>query len=162
MSWIRLEIDVFFSALEQAKLDADRQKLKQAKKRDASSSVDLTKAIHFSNIVLPKKASKRIVRIYRRWNGWYAYLCFQNVHDAEIHCIAASSTGTMFATGGADKKIKLLDAKTGNITHSLSGALQTITSVSFNSTDELVLGSCTDNATRIWSLATHRLKVSCL
>lgn len=66
MSWIRLEIDVFFSALEQAKLDADRQKLKQAKKRDASSSVDLTKAIHFSNIVLPKKASKRIVRIYRR------------------------------------------------------------------------------------------------
>lgn len=65
----------------------------------------------------------------------------------------------MFATGGADKKIKLFDAKTGNITHSLSGALQTITSVSFNSTDELVLGSCTDNATRIWSLATHRLKV---
>ncbi|CAO0791091.1 unnamed protein product [Mucor circinelloides] len=129
------------TALEQAKLDADRQKLKQSKKRDASASVDLTKAIHFSNIVLPKKANKRI-----------------NVHDAEIHCIAASSTGTMFATGGADKKIKLFDAKTGNITHSLSGALQTITSVSFNSTDELILGSCTDNATRIWSLATHRLK----
>ncbi|OAD05957.1 hypothetical protein MUCCIDRAFT_34464, partial [Mucor lusitanicus CBS 277.49] len=129
------------TALEQAKLDADRQKLKQAKRRDASSSVDLAKAIPFSNIVLPKKASKRI-----------------SAHDAEIHCIAASSTGTMFATGGADKKIKLFDAKTGNITHSLSGALQTITSVQFNSTDELVLGSCTDNATRIWSLATHRLK----
>ncbi|GAN05835.1 autophagy protein 16 [Mucor ambiguus] len=129
------------TALEQAKLDADRQKLKQSKKRDASSSVDLAKSIPFSNIVLPKKSTKRI-----------------SVHDAEIHCIAASSTGTMFATGGADKKIKLFDAKTGNITHTLSGALQTITSVQFNSTDELVLGSCTDNATRIWSLATHRLK----
>ncbi|CAO3650799.1 unnamed protein product [Mucor fragilis] len=129
------------TALEQAKLDADRQKLKQSRKRDASSSADLAKSIPFSNIVLPKKANKRI-----------------SVHDAEIHCISASSTGTMFATGGADKKIKLFDAKTGNITHSLSGALQTITSVQFNSTDELVLGSCTDNATRIWSLATHRLK----
>lgn len=65
----------------------------------------------------------------------------------------------MFATGGADKKIKLFDARTGHILQSLSGALQTITSVSFNSTDEMILGSCTDNATRIWSLSTHRLKV---
>lgn len=65
----------------------------------------------------------------------------------------------MFATGGADKKIKLFDAKTGNVSHTLSGALQTITSVSFNSTDEMILGSSTDNATRIWSLKTHRLKV---
>ncbi|KAI8647022.1 WD40-repeat-containing domain protein [Parasitella parasitica] len=129
------------TALEQARVDADRQKLKQARKRGVSSSVDITKSIHFSNIVLPEKASRRI-----------------NVHDAEIHCIAASSMGTMFATGGADKKIKLFDAKTGNNTHSLSGALQTITSIAFNSTDELLLGSCTDNATRIWSLATHRLK----
>lgn len=129
------------TALEQARVDADRQKLKQSRKRDVFSSIDITKSMHFSNIILPKKVNRRI-----------------NVHDAEIHCISASSTGTMFATGGADKKIKLFDAKTGNITHSLSGALQTITSVSFNSTDELVLGSCTDNATRIWSLATYRLK----
>ena len=64
----------------------------------------------------------------------------------------------MFATGGADKKVKLFDAKTGNPIQSLSGALQTITSVSFNTTDDMVLGSCTDNATRIWSMSTHRLK----
>lgn len=65
----------------------------------------------------------------------------------------------MFATGGADKKIKLFDAKTGHLIQTLSGALQTITSVAFNSSDEMILGSCTDNATRIWSLATHRLRV---
>lgn len=65
----------------------------------------------------------------------------------------------MFATGGADKKIKLFDARTGHIIQSLSGALQTVTSVSFNSTDEMILGSGTDNATRIWSLSTHRLRV---
>lgn len=66
----------------------------------------------------------------------------------------------MFATGGADKKIKLIDAKSGHTLQSLSGALQTITSVSFNSTDEMILGSCTDNATRIWSLSTHRIRVN--
>lgn len=65
----------------------------------------------------------------------------------------------MFATGGADKKIKLFDARTGHLIQTLSGALQTITSVAFNSSDEMILGSCTDNATRIWSLATHRLRV---
>lgn len=65
----------------------------------------------------------------------------------------------MFATGGADKKIKLFDAKTGHALQTLSGALQTITSVSFNSTDEMILGSGTDNATRIWSLSTHRTRV---
>lgn len=83
----------------------------------------------------------------------------KNIHDAEIHCIAASSCGTMIATGGADKKIKLLDARTGHTLQTLNGALQTITSISFNATDEMVLGSGTDNATRIWSLSTHRLRV---
>ncbi|KAI9265517.1 autophagy protein 16 [Helicostylum pulchrum] len=124
------EATMFYeTALEQAK----------AKKQLKRGSIDIS--VPYSSIVLPKKAAKRI-----------------NVHDAEIHCIAASSLGTMFATGGADKKIKLIDAKSGHTLQSLSGALQTITSVSFNSTDDMILGSCTDNATRIWSLGTHRIR----
>ncbi|CAO3620925.1 unnamed protein product [Mucor hiemalis] len=123
-------------ALEQAA--ADKQKKLSSRKKD---SFDLSKSIPYSSILLPKKASKKI-----------------NVHDAEIHCISASSCGSMFATGGADKKIKLFDARNGHLIQTLSGALQTITSVSFNSSDEMILGSCTDNATRIWSLSTHRLR----
>ncbi|KAI8058858.1 WD40-repeat-containing domain protein [Thamnidium elegans] len=124
------EATMFYErALEQAK----------AKKQLKRGSIDIS--VPYSSIVLPKKVTKRI-----------------NVHDAEIHCISASSLGSMIATGGADKKIKLIDAKSGHILQSLSGALQTITSVSFNSTDEMILGSCTDNATRIWSLSTHRIR----
>ena len=41
----------------------------------------------------------------------------------------------------------------------LGGSLQTITSICFDSTDELVLGSSTDNSTRIWHLGTQRLRV---
>ncbi|KAI9471001.1 MAG: WD40-repeat-containing domain protein [Benjaminiella poitrasii] len=117
-----------------------QKSLKQSRKKSSPLN-SLEKSYRYSSIVLPKRASKKI-----------------NVHDAETHCISASSTGSMFATGGADKKIKLIDAKTGHIIQTLSGSLQTITSISFNSTDEMVLGSCTDNATRIWSLSTHRLK----
>ncbi|RCH84222.1 hypothetical protein CU098_005468, partial [Rhizopus stolonifer] len=118
-------------AMEQARDAAGRQQRQSKKKEDT----------FVSSIVLPNKASKKM-----------------SVHEAEVHCIAASSTGSMFATGSADKKIKLFDAKNGHAIQTLSGALQTITSVSFNASDELVLGSCTDNATRIWSLSTFRLK----
>ncbi|ORZ01381.1 WD40-repeat-containing domain protein [Syncephalastrum racemosum] len=81
-----------------------------------------------------------------------------HMHDSEVFCIQASSTGSLFATGSADRKIKLYDAKTGNVVQTLSGALQTITSVRFNPTDELILGTSTDNATRVWSLGTNRVK----
>ncbi|KAI7895338.1 WD40-repeat-containing domain protein [Mucor mucedo] len=128
------------TALEQARDAADKQKRQSARRRDGSSA-ESTKNIPYSSIVLPKKVYKKI-----------------NIHEAEIHCIAASSCGSMFATGGADKKIKLLDARTGHTLQTLNGALQTITSISFNATDEMVLGSGTDNATRIWSLSTHRLR----
>ncbi|EIE86546.1 hypothetical protein RO3G_11257 [Rhizopus delemar RA 99-880] len=68
-----------------------------------------------------------------------------NGNDEEVHCIASSTKGSLFATGGADKKIRLFDAKNGHLMRALGGALQTITSVSFNSTDELILGSYTDH-----------------
>lgn len=84
-----------------------------------------------------------------------------HMHDSEVFCIQTSSTGSLFATGSADRKIKLYDAKTGNTVQTLSGALQTITSVRFNPTDELILGTSTDNATRVWSLSTNRVKVNC-
>lgn len=48
----------------------------------------------------------------------------------------------------------------GAVKYTLSGALQTITSVAFNATDDLVLGTSADNATRIWHLGTGRLRVT--
>ncbi|KAI7861127.1 WD40-repeat-containing domain protein [Circinella umbellata] len=80
------------------------------------------------------------------------------ISDGELFCIKASTTGSMFATGGSDKKLRVYDAKTGNATMALGGSLQTITSICFDSTDELVLGSSTDNSTRIWHLGTQRLR----
>ncbi|KAI8331108.1 WD40-repeat-containing domain protein [Blakeslea trispora] len=123
-------------AMEAREATDKQQKQRQSKRKDEANHTQT----FYTNIVLPKKATKKMA-----------------AHDTDIHCITVSSTGHMFATGGADKKIKLFDAKTGHSIQTLSGALQTITSVCFNVSDELILGSCTDNATRIWSLSTHRL-----
>ncbi|KAI7870148.1 WD40-repeat-containing domain protein [Spinellus fusiger] len=79
-------------------------------------------------------------------------------HEGEIYCVHASSTGTMFATGATDKKIKIYDAKTGSVSQTLGGSLKTITSIDFNSTDTFVLGSSTDNSSRAWQLSTGRIK----
>ncbi|OBZ87415.1 Protein tipD [Choanephora cucurbitarum] len=134
------EATQFYERAMEARDATDKQqKQRQSKKKDDLEANSIQN-LFYTNIVLPKRAIKKIT-----------------AHDTDIHCIAASSTGNMFATGGADKKIKLFDAKTGHSIQTLSGALQTITSVCFNISDELILGSCTDNATRIWSLSTHRL-----
>ncbi|KAI9015880.1 WD40-repeat-containing domain protein [Phycomyces nitens] len=94
-----------------------------------------------SNIFLPSRTSKRFT-----------------MHEEEIYCVQASSTGSMFATGAADKKIKIYDAKTGRVSQTLGGSLQTITAVDFNATDELVLGASTDCVTRLWQLSTGRIR----
>lgn len=77
--------------------------------------------------------------------------------DGDTHCIASSSNRSYIATSGEDKKVRLFDARTGKPLRALTGAVQTITSLAFNSTDELIVGSSSDNSTKAWSLSTQRL-----
>lgn len=66
----------------------------------------------------------------------------------------------MFATGSNDKKIRIWDVKTGSLKSTLTGCLQAVMCVSFNATDELLLGASNDNAARLWHLGTGRPRVS--
>jgi WD40 repeat protein len=47
----------------------------------------------------------------------------------------------------------------GTLSQTLSGSLQTLTSVDFNESEELLLGSSMDNSTRIWDLTSGRIRV---
>ncbi|KAF9190262.1 hypothetical protein BGZ51_008793 [Haplosporangium sp. Z 767] len=78
------------------------------------------------------------------------------VHDAEVNTVSLSNGGSMVATGSNDKKIKIWDIKTGSLKSTLTGCLQSVMCVSFNATDELLLGASNDNATRLWHLGTGR------
>ncbi|KAG0339463.1 hypothetical protein BG004_006812 [Podila humilis] len=77
-------------------------------------------------------------------------------HESEVNTVAMSNGGTMFATGSNDKKIKIWDIKTGSLKSTLTGCLQSVMCVSFNATDELLLGASNDNAARLWHLGTGR------
>ncbi|GJJ76741.1 autophagy-related protein 16-1 [Entomortierella parvispora] len=77
-------------------------------------------------------------------------------HDSEVNTVSLSNGGTMFATGSSDKKIKIWDIKTGSLKSTLTGCLQSVMCVSFNATDELLLGASNDNAARLWHLGTGR------
>ena len=65
----------------------------------------------------------------------------------------------MVATGSNDKKIRIWDIKTGSLKSTLTGCLQSVMCVSFNATDELLLGASNDNAARLWHLGTGRPRV---
>ncbi|CAG8500555.1 6832_t:CDS:10 [Funneliformis caledonium] len=81
-------------------------------------------------------------------------------HDGEIHSIVSSYDGTMYATGSADKTIKIFDSTTGQVKQTLSGSIQSVMHVSFNNTNEMVAGASNDNAARLWHLKTGRIRLT--
>ncbi|KAL1924972.1 uncharacterized protein VTP21DRAFT_4626 [Calcarisporiella thermophila] len=79
-------------------------------------------------------------------------------HDAEINTVQTSSDGTLFATGSSDKKIKIFNSKTGELITTLTGSMQSVMCVAFNSTDELVIGASNDTACRLWHIGSGRIR----
>ncbi|KAJ3167917.1 hypothetical protein HDU88_001864 [Geranomyces variabilis] len=81
-----------------------------------------------------------------------------NAHDGEINCIQMSPDGSLVATGGNDKRVILYDAHTGGIKSTLSGPVQSVMSIAFNNSSELVMGTSNDNSAKLWNVGTGRLK----
>ncbi|KAG9292434.1 hypothetical protein G9A89_015304 [Geosiphon pyriformis] len=79
------------------------------------------------------------------------------VHDGDIHTINCSSDGNLFATGSSDKTIKLFDARTGNLKQTLSGSTLSLMHVSFNSSNDKIVGASNDFTTRLWDLKSGRI-----
>ncbi|KAI9209131.1 WD40-repeat-containing domain protein [Polychytrium aggregatum] len=81
-----------------------------------------------------------------------------SAHESEINCMQVTPDGSMIASGGGDKKIMLMDAKTGVQRGQFTGSLAGVMCVAFNNTGDLILGTSNDNSTKIWSIATGRPK----
>ncbi|KAK7484249.1 hypothetical protein BaRGS_00024498 [Batillaria attramentaria] len=87
-------------------------------------------------------------------------MCVFDAHDGEVNAVQWSPSGRLFATGGADRKIKLWDAVSGSCNNRgvLQGSNAGIMSLEFDEEETLVLGSSNDFASRVWSLSDQRLR----
>ncbi len=88
-----------------------------------------------------------------------AYHVF-DAHESDVNAVKWSPHGTLVATAGADRKIKLWDVAKGN--HESKGTLVgsngAVFSIDFDSSGNLLLASSSDFASRVWSLDDMRLR----
>ncbi|CAH1781563.1 unnamed protein product, partial [Owenia fusiformis] len=83
-----------------------------------------------------------------------------DAHDGEVNAIKWSPSGRKFATGGADRKVKIWEVVGGKCESRgfLSGSNAAIMSVDFDYNDQLILGASNDFASRVWTLSDQRLR----
>jgi autophagy-related protein 16 len=96
-------------------------------------------------------ASVRIpTRAYHRFDA----------HESEVNAIKWSPHGTLVATAGADRKIKLWDVSKGSHESKgmLTGSNGAVMSLDFDAGGNLLLASSSDFASRVWSLDDMRLR----
>ncbi|RKP38040.1 WD40-repeat-containing domain protein, partial [Dimargaris cristalligena] len=86
------------------------------------------------------------------------YKELENIHGGEVQALHVSPDGTLVATGGQDRRVKIFDSKTGNLRYTLSGCLQSVLHVWFNPVGDHILATSSDNAIRVWSLDTGRIQ----
>ncbi|XP_070172903.1 autophagy-related protein 16-1-like isoform X2 [Littorina saxatilis] len=87
-------------------------------------------------------------------------LCKFDAHDGEVNAVRWSPSGRLFATGGADRKIKLWEATSGQCNNRgvLLGSNAGIMSLEFDEEETLVLAASNDFASRVWTLGDQRLR----
>ncbi|XP_055954277.1 autophagy-related protein 16-1 [Patella vulgata] len=87
-------------------------------------------------------------------------MCKFDAHEGEVNAVRFNPSGTLFASGGGDRKIKLWEIRNGECENkgTLLGSNAGITALEFDLEGNLVLGASSDFASRVWSLTDQRLR----
>ncbi|CAG7713021.1 unnamed protein product [Allacma fusca] len=83
-------------------------------------------------------------------------------HENEVNAIRWSPNARHFATGGADRKVKIWEYTHTGIEQRgmLTGSNGAVLSIDFDTAGTLVLASSSDFACRVWSVDDRRLRIS--
>eukprot|EP00088_Acartia_fossae_P061192 TRINITY_DN7347_c0_g1_i12.p1 TRINITY_DN7347_c0_g1~~TRINITY_DN7347_c0_g1_i12.p1 ORF type:complete len:548 (-),score=133.97 TRINITY_DN7347_c0_g1_i12:709-2352(-) len=81
-------------------------------------------------------------------------------HEGEVNCVTWDFFGKYLCTSGSDRKIKVweVDAYRTECRATLVGSNAAVVSVDFDQNSTMVLGSCNDFATRVWTIDDCRLR----
>ncbi|KAF5305956.1 hypothetical protein FQA39_LY09112 [Lamprigera yunnana] len=85
-----------------------------------------------------------------------------DAHEGEVNAVKWGPDQHLVATGGADRKVQLWDISKGSYKNRgvLVGSNAAVMSLDFDGTGTLLLGVSNDFASRVWSIADQRLRVS--
>ncbi|KAK8400462.1 hypothetical protein O3P69_003253 [Scylla paramamosain] len=83
-----------------------------------------------------------------------------DAHDGEVNSVCFSPQGRILATGGVDRKLKLWDIGHAVVEARgiLTGSNAGVTAIDFDAEESLILGASNDFASRVWTVADHRLR----
>lgn len=84
----------------------------------------------------------------------YAQHLFTGGHTDSIRAVVFTPDNTLVATGGADNRILLWNAVTGEITRQLQGHNGAIRSLAFSSDGRWLLSGANDNVAILWDMTT--------
>lgn len=82
----------------------------------------------------------------------------QNAHEGEATAVKLDRTGSMVATSGLDKQVRVWDTYSGKSMHVLKGMLETVTDVDFTSDARHVLAAGHERCMRLYDLSSERVK----
>ena len=113
-----------------------------------SSTEDITEGEE--KVQVPPSSSSRKrpqVLFVRAWKG----------HVMPVLCMACDPTGTLVATGSADRSVRVWDIKGGYCTHSFREHSEIVSTVMFHPDPYrlLLFSSSSDCYTRVWDLHDH-------
>ncbi|XP_059164215.1 autophagy-related protein 16-1-like [Physella acuta] len=83
-----------------------------------------------------------------------------DAHEGEVYAVQWNYMGSSFATGGADRKIKIWEYHNGicECRGTLVGSNAGITSLDYSQDDLMIVGASNDFASRIWTVMDQRLR----
>jgi len=74
-------------------------------------------------------------------------------HEGAIHSVAFSPDGSMLATGGKDKTVRLWDMRTGKQLAGLSAHADAVNSVAFSPNGRMIATASDDTTVKLWNVA---------
>jgi hypothetical protein len=89
--------------------------------------------------------------ISKREPGWQTGMSILDGHTSYVNSVACSSDGSQIVSGSDDETLRIWDAASGTVQHTMEGHTNLVTSVGFSSDGLRIVSGSYDNTVRIWN-----------